>query len=149
MNRKIIATLFALACTTAAGQQVYRCDVNGQTVYTDAPCIGAQRIDATPSQGFDTYTGKSRKGKEASKEYLRRLQTEITRPTHGMTYEQLKPRYERAERHLTPKEHAECELLDQTMATLESTERDAKGDALKSTQKRLFNQRKRYRELKC
>ncbi|MCD6664171.1 MAG: DUF4124 domain-containing protein [Comamonas sp.] len=148
MRRCFTAALIAMACTMAYGQ-VYRCDQGGKTVYTDAPCLGAKKIDATPSQGFDTYSGKSQKGKEVRKDERRRLMTESMRPLHGQTYEAMKPRYERSERHLTPAEHAQCEALDKTMEALEEREKRATGDTLKAVQLRLLRQRQRYRELKC
>lgn len=148
MLHHLIAALLAVACTSASAQ-VYRCDQNGKTVYTDAPCLGAKKIDATPSQGFDTYSGKSRKGKEVMTDERRRATTEAMRPLHGMSYENMKPRYERSAKHLTPAEHAQCELLDSTMAGLEEREKTATGDALRSVQTRLLRQRQQYRNLKC
>jgi hypothetical protein len=45
-----------------AQHSVYRCETNGKVSYSDAPCVGARVIDATPTQGMDKMTGQSREG---------------------------------------------------------------------------------------
>jgi hypothetical protein len=43
-----------------AQKPVYRCETAGKVSYSDAPCVGAKEIDATPTQGMDKMTGASR-----------------------------------------------------------------------------------------
>lgn len=50
MTRIHLVTLLALLIPTAALAQVYRCDVNGRTVYSQAPCAdNPVRIDLGPN----------------------------------------------------------------------------------------------------
>jgi len=50
MTRIHLAALLAVLLPIAAGAQVYRCDVNGRTVYSQAPCAeNSIRIDLGPN----------------------------------------------------------------------------------------------------
>ena len=39
---------------------VYKCNTDGKVVYSDTPCLGAERIDAEPTRGLDKSSGASR-----------------------------------------------------------------------------------------
>lgn len=48
--RLLAPALVAAAILPAAAQSsVYRCETNGKVNYSDAPCVGAKVIDATPT----------------------------------------------------------------------------------------------------
>ena len=144
-----VAVLLGLLCCTTASAQVYRCELEGKTIYSDAPCLGAKRVDTTPTQGMDKLSGRSRKSAEVRRDEHQKMVTEALRPFHGMSHQEMSPRYRRSQNRLTPAEHAECEALDGTIKQLEQREGSAQGDALKRTQMQLLQQRQRYKELNC
>jgi len=79
--------LLALVCCAApafAQKPVYRCETAGCVSYSDAPCVGATEIDATPPQGMDKMTGKSRKGNDVQRAERNAAFAEAIQPLTGM-----------------------------------------------------------------
>jgi len=142
-------TVVLLQWNAAACAQVYRCEVNGKISYSDDPCIGAQRVDVTPTRGLDKLSGKSRKGADVRAEELNKHAADVFRPILGETPEQRATRLRRAHNHLTPGETAECYLLDTRMTSLEQQEKSSSGAELQRIQQALLKQRQQHRKLKC
>ena len=132
-----------------ASAQIYRCTVNGKTVFTDDPCPGAVRVEVTPTQGLDKWSGNSRKGHDVLRAEQNRRIDQALRPLTGKTHEQMNVSRRRYQNSLTPNERAECGLLDGTLHQLERKEKMARGDELQAVQLQLLEQRRRYRALKC
>lgn len=144
-----ILAIALLAFCVHADAQVYRCEVEGKVNYSDAPCLGAKRVDVTPTQGASHWSGERRRGEDVRRDEFRRTLNEATRPLHGKSYEEMKPNYRRSANRLTPAEHAECGALDMRMKRLEDAEESASGRELEATQRQLLNDRQRYLSLKC
>lgn len=135
--------LFAVAVLVAAGSSshaadppTYKC-VDGKKVsYSDEPCIGATMVDTTPTRGLDKSTGVVRKGADAWRDLHNEAMADAFKPLLNETPAQRESRHRRAK--LTPNEFLECAMLDKRVA--DSPARD---------RQELYNDRKRYRDLKC
>ena len=152
MNLKDKIAILLIAISTGPGPalaQVYRCEADGKINYSDAPCLGAKRIDVTPTQGMDKLSGTSRKGADVRRDEHQRAMSNALRPLLGETPEQYKTRHRRAANHLTQNEQAKCNTLDRRLQNLEEAERNATGQQLEDAQKQLLQDRKQYRSLKC
>lgn len=147
--KRAVAAVVAATCMVAQAQ-IYKCERDGKTTFTDEPCVGAKRIEVQPTQGLDKWSGQSKKGADVRKEEYRRLWDDSMRPLTGpVDHQQMNRRRDRYAKHLTPAEHTECERLDKTMRDLEAQEAAAQADDLNKLQADLFKQRARYRSLKC
>ena len=67
-----------------AQKPVYRCETAGKVSYSDAPCVGAKEIDATPTQGMDKMTGTSRKGADVRRDEQNAVMADALKPLTGM-----------------------------------------------------------------
>ena len=47
---------------------VFKCQVAGKVVYSDDPCLGAQRIDVQPTRGLDKSSGRQKSGADVDRE---------------------------------------------------------------------------------
>lgn len=126
---------------------VFKCEVEGKTVYTDAPCLGAQTVNVEPTRGLDKSTGRERVGADVQREKQREIFADAIRPITGMSAKQLDTYGRRMK--LTPEAQRECSRLDSGIAASEKAEKDAKGSAAGDVQSQLLVQRRRFRELGC
>jgi len=126
---------------------VFKCEEAGKVTYSDAPCLGAQKVDVEPTRGLNESSGTERVGKDVSGERLNEAVAGATRPITGMTAE------ERAVNHrrftLSPAAKAECALLDRRLVNLETAERESVGAEKADSQKQLFESRLRARDIGC
>lgn len=147
MKTAAVALMAMFTCSAYA--QVYKCDQNGKTVYGDAPCLGAKRVNVTPTQGADKWTGKSKKGEDVRTDEFQTAMSKALKPLLGETPEQYKTRHRRTQAGLTMRDMNRCTALDRQLQALEQTERDATGERLESTQKQLLQVRQQYYGMKC
>ncbi|MGH9632424.1 MAG: hypothetical protein ACRD7E_29310 [Bryobacteraceae bacterium] len=127
---------------------VFKCDVAGQVVYSDSPCLGAKKIDAEPTRGVNKLSGRERAGDDVRREQHREIMHEgLIKPITGMDAKQ----YETYERRfkLAPEAKKGCASLDTTIARAELDEREASRERLGAAQQTLFAHRARFRELGC
>ena len=68
----------------APSRSVYKCSGNGVTSYSDAPCLGAKRLEIEPTRGV----GK-KEGYDIQRERYREMFAEAVRPLTGMDAKQL------------------------------------------------------------
>ena len=145
----------ALACLAAASvvlpaaaqPKVYRCETSGKVSYSDAPCVGAKVIDATPTQGMDKMTGQSRKGREVQREEFNREFDKAFRPLHGRSHEEMD--VARRRMLLPAKEKALCASLDDVLPSMEADAGRATSEAKARADVDLYKARKQYFDLKC
>ena len=99
MNRKLkcslVLGLFVLALSSSYAQTVYRCKSNGSVVYSHEPCLGAQAVDTTPTQGLDKSSGQSRKGADVQKSETNKAMAEALQPIFGETPAEREKRHRR------------------------------------------------------
>lgn len=126
---------------------VFKCDQGGKTVYSDSPCLGAQRIEVEPTRGVSKLSGKERVGADVQHEHFREQMSDAIRPLSGMDRKQ----YASFERRfkLSPEAQQECRRLDTHLPPLERQELQTSGTELAAVQQQLFALRKRFRELGC
>jgi hypothetical protein len=156
----ILPFLFVLATTAgpkcamsqtatlpAASRTVFKCVVDGRATYSDAPCLGAQRIEITPTRGMNKSTGKELTSTDVRQEQFSELLGDATRPLTGLSQEQ-RIRGEKRFR-LPAGAKQECATLDRRIPIQEAAEADASAGDKPPAQKVLLQSRVRFRELGC
>jgi hypothetical protein len=131
----------------APSRTIYKCIVKGATSYSDEPCAGAQRLDATPSRGVNHLSGSSRTGKDVAREIHGEQFGAALRPLSNMDDAQFATYARRI--HLAPAVQRECQQLEPAILTLEKAESGADAAAIKPIQRDLLTLRKRYKTLFC
>lgn len=142
--------LLVLACYVSkvhAQKTVYRCETAGRVSYSDAPCVGAQEIDATPTQGMDKMTGKSRKGRDVQRAEYNAAMADAIQPLTGMRAEEYKVYQRRFQ--LSPADKFECTRLDHRLPGLKQAVQTADPRALAQAEVELYKARKRFNDLNC
>ncbi|WP_208513157.1 DUF4124 domain-containing protein [Variovorax paradoxus] len=138
-------TLSALAASAAL--PVYRCETAGKVSYSDSPCVGAKVIDATPNQGVDQMSGKSRKGNEVQRTELNHAFDDALRPLTGKSRDEMDVMRRRVK--LPARDQSECRQLDARLPELEGTMQRDTGASKAMADVDLYQARKRYFDLKC
>jgi hypothetical protein len=133
----------------APSRTVYKCTVNDKVVYSDSPCLAAERLEVEPTRGMDTSTGSRRRGADVRKELRDEQVADALKPLTGMNAKQLDQAGKRMK--LEPKARAECARLDLAIPASERREKDASSDPAQRgvVQQRLLADRQRYRQLAC
>lgn len=131
----------------APSRTIFKCEQEGKVIYSDAPCLGAQRIDVEPTRGVNKISGAERTGKDVRNERTNEMLTEIWRPLLNETTEQRAKRHRRAK--LGDDVQAQCRKLDRGIAGSEAQEMRTHRSEREEVQKRLHDLRLTYRELKC
>lgn len=140
-------SLFALTTFNGAAQTVYKCESKGAVTYSHEPCMGAQVVDTTPTQGLDKSSGSSRKGADVRQIELNKAWADAMRPIFGETPAQWEKRHRRFK--LQPADRAECDKLDSSLSRHEAALRTGDKAAAAKAEVDMFYTRKRYRELRC
>jgi hypothetical protein len=141
------AVVSAQSPLPAPSRTIYKCVVKGAVSYSDEPCAGAQRLDATPTSGVTHLSGSTRTGKDVAGELHREQFAAAFRPLTGMNAPQLDA-YSRRNR-LDISAQRECNRIEPAILGLEQSEGRADAVALKPIQQDLLTLRKRYKTLAC
>jgi hypothetical protein len=128
-------------------RSVFKCEVAGKVVYSDAPCLGAQKIDVEPTRGLSKTSGREQVGNDVRHEQFREMFADGVRPLTGMDAKQLDVQGRRMK--LTPDAQAECRRLDAEIPAAEKQEKLVKQQALLEVQAQLFRMRRGFREQGC
>lgn len=123
----------------AVGDPTYKCVTQGKVTYSDEPCVGAKIIDTTPTQGLDKTSGQSRKGPDVQRAETQKQMGKAMEQITGRTPEQRDRAIKRI--NLSLKDRLECESLDIGITRLSKP--------TPAEEVELYNQRKRYKDLKC
>ena len=126
---------------------VFKCEVAGKVVYSDAPCLGAKQIDVEPTRGLDQSSGRRKVGSDVMNEQMREAMAEGIRPATGMDAKQLAVQGRRYQ--LSADAQQECHRLDGEIPSALQQEKTASQTELKEVQMTLFQKRKRFKELGC
>lgn len=137
----------ARAQLPAPTQTVYKCTIKGKISYSDEPCLGAERIDVTPTRGVDRLFGSVRIGKDAAREIRSEQFARGVQPITGMNEAEFATAARRAR--LSSESQRECRQLEAAIVASEKAERSGYDPVFKSTQQELFRLRKRYKTLSC
>lgn len=153
--KSLSAVALSLFCAAATAQSlpppsrtVYRCEHEGKVHYSDAPCLGAVKVDVEPTRGLNKATGRELQGADVRNERLNEILADATKPLTGNDARQRAQAIRRQQ--LSADAQRQCRLLDQQLPDAEAAERIArKGDELAAAQKQLLKLRATYRQLRC
>jgi hypothetical protein len=67
---------------------VFKCEKDGKVVYSDSPCLGAQRVDVEPTRGLNRMSGTERIGTDVRQERHNEMMADTMRPVFNETAEQ-------------------------------------------------------------
>ncbi len=126
---------------------VYKCTTDGKVVYSDEPCLGAEKINAEPTRGLNQFTGNVQRGRDVQNEMNREAFAQAVRPLTGMDANQLAVESRRQQ--LTPDARRQCQKLDQDIQLGEAKERAVIGDERSQVQQVLFNNRALHKRIGC
>lgn len=126
---------------------VFKCEVAGKITYSDAPCLGAKKLEVEPTRGVSKLSGTERIGRDVHQERYREIMADALKPLTGMDAKQLDTQRRRMK--LSPDDQRECQSLDARVEAAERNEQVASSEALKGVQLDLYRLRMRYRELGC
>ena len=139
---------FALAQSLPPpSRTVFKCKKDGKVVYSDSPCVGAEKLEVEPTRGLNQASGMERIGSDVRRELQQEGIANAVRPITGMDAKQFEIAGRRMQ--LTAEAQRECGGLDKSIPAVELEEKHATTDDLPRVQQRLFILRKRYRELRC
>ena len=116
-------------------------------VYSDAPCLGAQKIDVEPTRGLSKTSGREQVGNDVRREQNREIVADALHPLTGMDAKQLDVQGRRMK--LTADAQGECRRLDVEIPVAEKQEKLVKQQALADVQTQLFRMRRSFREQGC
>jgi hypothetical protein len=142
--------LAAFLCTSIWGvhaQQVYRCDIGGKVSYAHEPCLGAQAIDTTPTEGLNQSTGRVQRHPDVQRQVFQRELHEAMRPISVLspeTLQRLSQRYK-----LSRSAQLECAVWDQRLPGFEQAAAKANAAQKASAELELFQARQHFRDLRC
>lgn len=145
---KKLFLLLAIATSASFAEPVYKCTSDsGKVLYSNEPCVGAERIDATASRGFNKSSGRVLKGSDVRNEEYNETMERAMQQVFGKSYQRQK-RVQRSK--LSTTDQARCEKLDYDIEGLEKLEKASKGKPeLRDVQVELFQKRKAFREIDC
>jgi hypothetical protein len=131
----------------APSRTLFKCQDKGKIIYSDSPCLGAEKLEVEPARGVNKLSGKTRIGADVQNEIHREMFAEAIRPLTGLSAKQFEVEVRRYK--LPGAAQQECRRLDQDLAATESEEKQTAQNALRDVQARLFLMRQRFRELRC
>ena len=130
-----------------AQKPVYRCETAGKVSYSDAPCVVAKEIDATPTQGMDKMTGTSRKGADVRRDEHNAVMADALKPLTGMNADQYRVYKHRLK--LSPRDKAECARLDTNLPELKQRAATALSSEKALADVELYKARKQFNDQNC
>ena len=127
---------------------VFKCEDGKKTYYSDSPCLGAKKLDVTPTRGMNKSTGRELIGSDVEREQRREQIAEGIKPLTGMNAQQMDQFGRRMQ--LSSEAQQACRRLDQALPVAEQSERAAQGTSeLPAAQLRLLRLRQQFRDLRC
>ena len=131
----------------APSRTLFKCQDKGKIIYSDSPCLGAEKLEVEPARGVNKLSGKTRIGSDVQNEIHREMIAEAIRPLTGLSAKQFEVE---VRRHKLPgAAQQECRRLDQDLVSTEFEEKRTSQNTLRDVQARLFLMRQRFRELRC
>lgn len=121
--------------------------VAGKTVYSDAPCLGAVKVDVEPTRGLNKLSGRELVGADVRREQHRESFAQAIRPLTGLDAKQLDTQGRHMK--LARPVQEDCRRLDGEIPVAQREEGLAERSALADAKARLLRLRQRFRELGC
>ena len=127
---------------------VYKCEGGGKVRYSDAPCLGARKVDVEPTRGLNKSSGREQTGSDVRQEQFRENLAEGIKPLSGMSPKQFE-QFGRRQR-LSAEAQRECRALDHQLPTAEAGEAAASAPGERNiAHRRLLKLRTAYQTLRC
>lgn len=142
-----LSELVAAQGLPPASRTVFRCEVNGRVHYSDAPCLGAKKIEVEPTRGLDRSAGARKVGPDVQRERRHEEFAQAFQPVTGMNAKQLDLASRRMK--LSPEAQRACRQLDLDIARLEAAEPLAAPEQVPGLQGDLYARRSSFRQLRC
>lgn len=133
------AGIFVSTGFTAEAQSrapTYKCETAGKVTYSDEPCVGAKLVHTSPTQGLSKFSGQTRKGADVQRVENNAAMAEALKPVFNESASDRATRHARAK--LTTSEKLDCDKLDGLI-------KGGNG----SDDEKLYQDRKRFKDLKC
>lgn len=124
---------------------VFKCEAGGKVSYSDAPCLGGQKLELEPTRGVSKLSGKEKVGSDVRRELHSEMLANAVRPLTGMDPKQFEVAKRRV--NLSAKAQQSCRRLDQKIQDLESDEQRAVSKS--AIQEELYTARLEFRNLRC
>ncbi|MFT3720106.1 hypothetical protein [Pseudorhodoferax sp.] len=154
LRRPALLAILAMTCQVALGQrlpapsrEVYRCELDGKVSYSDAPCLGARRVNVEPTRGLNKSSGTERTGADVRQERNDEMVADALRPVFGESAEQRALRLRRAK--LDPHARAACTKLDASIPLLEREQGQVSKVDRSRVEERLLAERQQFQRLGC
>lgn len=68
---------------------IYKCEVGRKVHYSDSSCVGALKVDVTPTRGMNKSTGRELTGSDVRRDVFREKWSDAVRPITGMNAQQM------------------------------------------------------------
>jgi len=147
----MLAVMFAVLPQFGSAQSrvVFKCKDGEKTVYSDAPCLGAQKIDAQPTRGLNKFAGKESSGTDVIREKQHEAFAQAIKPLSGMSPDQLALAGRRSKLSITAQQ--ECKRLDGLIPNAEGVEKQSikNSPEMKLAQADLYRLRVAYQRNGC
>lgn len=141
------APIVAAQTLHAPSRTLFKCQDKGKIIYSDSPCLGAEKLEVEPARGVNKLSGTTRVGPDVRRELDREMFANIVRPLTGQSNKQFEVAVRRV--NLPGTVQQECRRLDQDLTDTELEEKRTSQNGLRDVQARLFVMRQRFRELRC
>ena len=150
----IVATFSICAVAQSAptaSRSAFKCKVDGKIVYSDEPCLGAEKIDFEPSKNANVTPRTVRSSDTRRPQPQREPEKEANAENrHALTDAEPAPAEAVSGRaRLSSTSQRECRDLESGIARLEREEKEATKPELPRVQSQLFSKRKRFVDLGC
>ena len=145
--KNALSIAFTACATLSSAQQVYRCESGGHVSYSHEPCLGAQAIDTTPTQGLDKWTGKTQHHPDIRREKFQRDLAQAVRPITRLSPEEFKVSAKRQK--LSASDQLHCKWLDQRLPSLTQQAAQATPARKQAAEMNLYEARQQFRDLRC
>jgi hypothetical protein len=130
-----------------ASRTVFKCIVEGKTIYSGAPCLGATKIDVEPSRGVNRLSGRELVGNDVRREHFQEQLVEAIRPINTMDSKQLETYGRRMK--LPASAQKECHHLERAIPISEFNETRSKQPERNDASIELLGLRQRFVDLRC
>jgi hypothetical protein len=143
----LVSTIAQSQKLPPTSRTVFKCVEGGKTFYSDAPCLGAEKINVEPTRGMNKSTGREIVGADVNRERTREAVADAIKPLTGMTAKQLDASGRRMR--LSSSDQQSCKNLDIEIPRLEAEEKVADQQTKLPIQRQLLGVRQKYRNLGC
>jgi hypothetical protein len=130
-----------------ASRMVFKCIVEGKTIYTGAPCLGATKIDVEPTRGVNRLSGRELVGTDVRREHLHEALAEALRPISSMNGKQFEIQGRRMKLPISTQN--ECRDLERAIPIAELEETRFTQPQRKEINISLLGLRQRFVDLRC